>query len=68
MGHIFFECKHKHMMKSGASLDMYKYKCSLLKLRYVLRNSESCTLWLPIEFLKTAWVPLTNKDLFEFRF
>ena len=61
----FLNCKHKHMMKSGAPPE----------------NSESCTVWLPIEFrvftsrinykgypslipglisifLQTVWVPL----------
>ena len=30
----FLDCKHKHMMKSGAPP----------------KNSETCTVWLPIEF------------------
>ena len=66
----FLDCKHKHMMKSGAP------------------PSESCTVWLPIEFhgftsrfnskgyhslvlgfisifLETVWVPLTGFALYS---
>ena len=62
----FFDCKHKHMMKSGAPPDkfgvlyrIYTYRIHGFTIRINSRGYHSLVPGL-ITILETVWVPLTT--------